>query len=120
MDVEMARSYGLSLPHTTEEMPFDEYTLTLKVAGKIFIFISLDEAEPTFSLKAPPETVAYRKEHFDCVGTGPYLNSKHWYLLRADGSIADKEIFAWIKESYDAVVAGMTKKMQAEIKNQQS
>ena len=31
------------------------------------------------------------------------MNKKHWNTVTLDGSVPDKEIFAWIDHSYDLI-----------------
>ena len=42
MDIEQIREFCLSLPETSECFPFDETTLVFKVAGKMFLYTSLE------------------------------------------------------------------------------
>ncbi len=42
MDIEQIREFCLYLPETTECFPFDETTLVFKVAGKMFLYTSLE------------------------------------------------------------------------------
>jgi len=45
MNVEELRDFCLSLKGTTEHFPFDEVTLVIKVQGKMFALIPLDNPE---------------------------------------------------------------------------
>jgi predicted DNA-binding protein (MmcQ/YjbR family) len=38
------------------------------------------------------------------------MNKKHWNTIEVDGSIPDNLLKQWIKESYDLVIKGMTRK----------
>ena len=54
MNIEEARDYCLSLPMVTEDMPFGEDCLVLRVCGKIFACIGLERSD-WFVLKCNPE-----------------------------------------------------------------
>jgi len=57
MNIEEIREYCLQKKGVTEAFPFDEVTLVFKVMGKIFLFMPLDETNPTISAKCDPERV---------------------------------------------------------------
>lgn len=54
MNVEAAREYCLSKKAATECLPFDEYSLVMKVMGKMFAMIDLESADHIV-LKCAPE-----------------------------------------------------------------
>ena len=54
MNIEELREYCLSKKGVTENFPFGEETLVFKVADKIFLLSSLDEAT-RFNAKCDPE-----------------------------------------------------------------
>ena len=45
MNIESIRTYCLSLPLVTEDMPFDDTTVVFRVLGKIFLLLDLDRPE---------------------------------------------------------------------------
>ena len=53
MDIETLREYCLSKKAVTECLPFDEYSLVMKVMGKMFALIDLEGAN-SLSLKCDP------------------------------------------------------------------
>jgi predicted DNA-binding protein (MmcQ/YjbR family) len=55
VNYEDLRDYCLSLKGTTECFPFDEVSLVLKVKGKMFALIPLDNPETQIALKCEPE-----------------------------------------------------------------
>ena len=54
MDIETAREYCLSKKAVTECLPFDEYSLVMKVMDKMFALIDLESANK-ICLKCDPE-----------------------------------------------------------------
>ena len=99
-------------------MPFGIETLTFKVAGKIFIFIALDEQPTTLSLKNTPEKIAYYKETYSCVAHGPYLNKQHWMYITTEQEIDLPEIKELIKESYQLVYSKLPKKTRTDLEGE--
>ena len=45
MNIESIRTYCLSLPLVTEDMPFDDTTVVFRVLGKIFLLLDLDRPD---------------------------------------------------------------------------
>lgn len=109
MDIESYRLFCLSLPAVEETFPFDEQTLVFKVAGKMFTATDVDFFESVNVKCDPEEAIMLREEHL-AVTPGYHMSKKHWNTVAMDGSIPDSLIKEWIKNSYDLVVAGMTKK----------
>ena len=90
-------------------MPFGEETLVFKVMGKMFALTNINEFT-SVNLKAEPEKAVELRERYESVTPGYHMNKKHWNSVRIDGSIPDREIKGWIDDSYDLVVAKLTKK----------
>lgn len=116
MDIEKIREYCLSKPGTSESLPFDETTLVFKVMSKMYCLLNM---EPPFSinLKCLPEKAIELREEFEEVLPGFHMNKKHWNTILLDGNLRDKQITEWIDDSYNLVVAGLTKKAKEELAN---
>jgi len=115
MHIESFRDYCLSLDCTEEGMPFDDKVLVFKVLGKMFALCDIDKFE-SINLKCNPERAIELRESYPAVQKGYHMSKKHWNTVLMDGSISDKLLKEWIDHSYDCVVAGMPKKVQAELK----
>jgi len=102
MDIESLRLYCISKRDATECLPFGDDTLVFKVGGKIFALANLD-GDPTVNLKCNPALAIELRERYSSVIPGYHMNKKHWNTIILDGSIPDKEVFAWIDHSYDLV-----------------
>ena len=106
---------------TTEEMPFDKETLVFKVMGKMFMLLSLGRWErgvQAINVKCDLQTAIELREQFDGVVVGAFhMNKKHWNTIKVNQSMPDAQVFKWIDHSYELVVSGMTKKLQAELKS---
>jgi predicted DNA-binding protein (MmcQ/YjbR family) len=114
MNIEELRRYCLSLPHTTEDMPFGEETLVFKVGGKIFLLTGLNG--PFYvNLKCDPEYAMELRETHLAVRPGYHMNKKHWNTVDMDGSLPDSFLYELIDHSYQQVIKTLTKKVRVEL-----
>ena len=114
MNIEEFRNYCLSFKGTTEDLPFDEKTLVFKVLGKMFALTNIDLFE-SVNLKCDPKIAIELREQYEDVLPGYHMSKKHWNTIQVNGSISDDLVYKWVKDSYDLVVAKMTKKMRLEL-----
>lgn len=114
MDLELYRDYCLSLPGTSEHLPFDHDTLVFKVGGKLFALCSIQSFE-SVNLKCEPEMAIELREQYADVMPGYHMNKKHWNTVRVNSSVSDKMILDWTKKSYDLVRSALPKKVQEEL-----
>jgi predicted DNA-binding protein (MmcQ/YjbR family) len=114
MNIEELRTYCLSLPHVTEDMPFGEDTLVFKVGGKIFLLTGLNG--PFYiNLKCEPEYALALREAHVAVRPGYHMNKKHWNTVDVDGSLKDQFLYQLIEHSYQQVVMTLTKKIRVDL-----
>ncbi len=114
MHIDECRDYCLSLPHTTESLPFDETTLVFKVKDKMFALFDIENFT-SITLKCDPEKAILLREQYPNIVIGGYhTNKKHWNTVYTNAHLSDDLIKSWIKHSFDMVVAGMPKKIQTE------
>ncbi|MBL7863056.1 MAG: MmcQ/YjbR family DNA-binding protein [Cyclobacteriaceae bacterium] len=116
MNLEFFRSHCLSKPGVTEEFPFDENTLVFKVLGKMFALTDLDQFE-SINLKCHPEKAILLREQYDAVRPGYHMNKRHWNTILMDGSVSDREVRAWIDDSYALVVASLPRSKRLELED---
>jgi predicted DNA-binding protein (MmcQ/YjbR family) len=109
MNIEQIREYCLKKKGVTEEFPFDEETLVFKVMGKIFLLASLESFPLQINIKCDPEKAFELREEYEAVQPGYHMNKKHWNTIIIDGSVPVKQVFEWIDDSYNLVVAGLKK-----------
>jgi predicted DNA-binding protein (MmcQ/YjbR family) len=113
MNIEELRTYCISKPGVTEELPFDNETLVFKVMGKIFVLTSLngwEAATPSMNVKCDPqEAVRLREKYPDQVFPGYHMNKKHWNTVYINQGLADQKIFDFIDHSYEMVVSKLPK-----------
>lgn len=116
MNLEAYRTYCLSKRGVTEETPFDKTTLVYKVMGKMFALTDLEEFT-SINLKVQPEIGEELRERYPAVEPGYHMNKKHWITVLNDGSISDKLLRQWTDNSYDLVVAGLTKSQKSALES---
>jgi predicted DNA-binding protein (MmcQ/YjbR family) len=114
MNIEEFREYCLSLPATSEDLPFDETSLVFKVGKKMFALTDL-EGPFWINLKCDPAKAIELREQHPAVSPGYHMSKKHWNTIEVDGSVSDDLIRQWTKDSYDLVVKGMTRKERESI-----
>lgn len=116
MDIETFRAYGLAKKGVTEDFPFGEDTLCLRVMGKIFALAGLDAERLSVNLKCDPDYAVELREQFSEVQPGYHMNKKHWNTVDFEGSLDNHLLFRLIDHSYDQVVKMLKKKEQEELK----
>jgi predicted DNA-binding protein (MmcQ/YjbR family) len=115
MNIESYREFCLGFPGVTEDFPFDQQTLVFKVMGKMFSLTDVDDFE-SINLKCDPEKAIQLREEFPGVKPGYHMNKKHWNTVMIDAGIPDSLLKQWTRDSYDLVVASLTRKAREELK----
>jgi predicted DNA-binding protein (MmcQ/YjbR family) len=114
MNIEEFRDYCLTKKGVSEDFPFDETTLVMKVLDKMFALGNLD-GPLSINLKCNPEKAIELRELYPAVKPGYHMSKKHWNTVEMDGTIDIKTIQTWIDDSYNLVVEKMTKAKQKEL-----
>ena len=99
----------LGKPGVVEDFPFGERVSVFKVKGKMFALSDLDERPLEVSLKCDPDLAEALRSQQPAIRAGYHLNKRHWNTVTIDGSIDDNEIEVMIQDSYDLVVAKLTR-----------
>ncbi len=102
MNIESIREHCISRKNVTESFPFGDDTLVFKTDGKIFALVNLS-GDLSINLKCEPSLALDLRERYPAVTPGYHMNKKHWNTVVIDGSVPDKEIFAWIDHSYERI-----------------
>jgi predicted DNA-binding protein (MmcQ/YjbR family) len=115
MNVEQVREFCLSLPCATEDFPFDETVLAVRVNRKIFTLIPLN-SNGRMNLKCDPERAIELREQYDpLILPGYHMNKKMWNTIDFE-SLPEKLVKELIMHSWELIVASLPKKEQAEIR----
>ena len=107
MDIEAAREYCLSKKATTEDTPFGEDVLVIRVMGKMFLCINLNT-------KCDPEYALELRERYNAIEGAWHFNKKYWNQVFLDGDADDRLIKHLMDHSYEEVIKKFTKKMRNE------
>lgn len=92
-------------------MPFGEEALVFKVMGKMFALTDITEFS-SINLKSDPDKAVELRERYEAIIPGYHMNKKHWNTVLLDGSLPERLILSLVDDSYDLVVAGLTKKLK--------
>lgn len=109
MDIEQVREYCLSKPGVTEDFPFGESTLCLRVLGKIFALMGLDSDHLSINLKAEPDYALELREQHPEVQPGFHMNKKHWNTVDFEGALDGRMLRHLLDHSYEQVVRTLKK-----------
>ncbi len=117
MNLDTLRNHCLAKPGTTAELPFGPGTLVFKVMGKMFALTG-DEPQPeSINLKCDPNDALALRDQFEGVKEGYHMNKRHWITLTFNTDVPDGLIFELIDDSYDLVVAKLTKRDRETLKS---
>lgn len=119
------REICLAFPGAFEDFPFGPETSVFKVraavsggartVAKMFALSALDDDDLAVSLKCEPTLAQQlRAAHPEITGAW-HLNKTHWNGVRLDGTLPDAMIRDLVEDSYDLVVAGLSRAQQEQL-----
>lgn len=121
MHIEQLRDFCISKKGVTEHFPFDDVTLVFKVMGKMFALTGLnnwEKGEEKINLKCDPDWAEELRGEYEGINSGWHMNKRLWNTVTINTSdVSDDLVRDLINHSYDLVVKGLTKKLQAELEN---
>jgi predicted DNA-binding protein (MmcQ/YjbR family) len=106
-----------ALPRAAAGFPFGETAAVFTVLGKMFAIVDVGDGPPRVSLKCDPGYAVALREQYPAVTAGYHLNKRHWNTVDLDGSIPEAVLDEWIQDSYDLVVDGLPRAMQAVLRS---
>ena len=115
MNLEELRSYCLQKKGALVDFPFDDVTMVIKVGGKMFILIAIDNDPLWINLKCDPFNAEGLRERYKAVTPGYHMNKRHWNTVILDNSIPDDTIKKMIDDSYELVFSKLSKKSKEQI-----
>lgn len=104
MNIEEFREFCLSLPGSSEKMPFQAFRaaqsiLAFYVGGKIFCFFDIDKFD-TCTIKCAPDMIDELKARYNAVGAPYNMTPRYWISIRFNDDMPDEEIKLHVQESY--------------------
>lgn len=110
MELSSLKTYLHNKLAVTEEQPFGPETLVYKVCGKMYALVAWQEDPLRITLKADPAQIDLQRAMFASIGPGYYMNKRHWNTIQLNGELNDAQLQGLIDDSYQLVVAKLTKK----------
>ena len=108
MKLDRLQAFTLALPHTTVVAQWGG--LVFKVAGKVFLVLSLDgHLLEGVCFKCPPEEFD-ELTAIDGSGQAPYFAKRHWVKLDDPSALPEAQLQERIRRSHALVAAGLPKK----------
>ena len=125
MNVAALRRICLGFPGAFEDYPFGPETAVFKVRAavsggarheaKMFALSALDSGDFAVSLKCEPALAEQlRAAHPEITGAW-HLNKRHWNGVRLDGALPDSMVRDMVEDSYDLVVATLSRRQQEQL-----
>ncbi|GAA2870048.1 MmcQ/YjbR family DNA-binding protein [Paenarthrobacter ilicis] len=125
MDASLLRQICLSFPGSFEDFPFGPETSVFKVRAavsggarheaKMFAMSAMNPENWSVSLKCEPALAEQlRAAHPEITGAW-HMNKTHWNGVRLDGNLPDGMIRDMVEDSYDLVVATLSRKQQEQL-----
>ena len=118
MTIAGLRNFCRTKPGSVEDYPFDPVTLVLKVGGKMYALIALDETPARINLKGDPNDNDILRQQFPSIIPGYHMNKRHWNTIILDGNLPDEFIIDQINVSYGMVYEHLPRKVRELIENQ--
>lgn len=106
MDIETFREYCLSLPGSSEKMPFEKFFhgkhsfLAFYVNGRMFCYFDIDQFDQC-NIRCSPGQADELKAVYRAVGRPYNLSPKHWISIRFNEDVSDDELKQFIRHSYE-------------------
>jgi predicted DNA-binding protein (MmcQ/YjbR family) len=110
MELSELKTYLQSKLAVTEELPFGPEALVYKVCGKMFALIAWQETPLKITLKTDPAQADLQRAMFTSIKPGYHMNKRHWNTIDCIGELTNAQLFGFIDDSYQLVVANLTKK----------
>ena len=117
MTIDKMLNYCLAKKGVSEELPFGDSVLVMKVLGKMFALIPLGTDIAKINLKVQPEVGFELRASYESVEPAFHMNKTHWITATSDGSIPERELKQWIDTSYNLVISKFTKAKKQELDN---
>jgi predicted DNA-binding protein (MmcQ/YjbR family) len=115
MTLDSIREHCLSFPQTREQLQWGD-SLLFKVAGKMFVIVSLNvERETRISFKCTPENYADLIEREGITPTRYNMWKYHWVSLEKLDTLPSRELKELMQQSYELVAAKAIKKKRKKL-----
>lgn len=110
MELSPLKTYLINKLAATEELPFGPEALVYKVCGKMYALVAWQETPLKITLKVDPAQADLQRAMFASIKPGYHMNKQHWNTIELSGELSDAQLTSLIDDSYQLVVAKLTKK----------
>jgi predicted DNA-binding protein (MmcQ/YjbR family) len=114
-DAAALRACCLGFGGAFEDFPFGPEHSVFKVEGKLFAISALERDPLAVSLKCEPDLAVRLRATYPAIAPGYHLDKRHWNTVTLDGSLPDEMVHDLIEDSYDLVVSGLPRRVQAHL-----
>jgi predicted DNA-binding protein (MmcQ/YjbR family) len=76
----------------------------------MFALIAWQETPLKITLKTDPAQADLQRAMFTSIKPGYHMNKRHWNTIDCIGELTNAQLFGFIDDSYQLVVANLTKK----------
>lgn len=111
MSIDWLRGFCLSLPHTTEQVQWED-ALVFEVGGKMYAVASLEPGENWLSLKCSDEEFVELVER-PGIFPAPYLARAHWIALESEDTLPRTELQQLLTRAHALIFAKLPRKTRA-------
>jgi predicted DNA-binding protein (MmcQ/YjbR family) len=111
VSIEWLRKVCLSLPHTTEQVQWED-NLVFKVGGRMYAVATLEPGAQWLSLKCGDEEFVELIERPGIL-PAPYLARAHWVALESENTLSRSELQQLLARGHALVFSKLPKKTQA-------
>ena len=113
MDLDWLRRFCLALPHTTEQVQWED-ALVFKVGGRMYAVARLEPGPVWLSFKCGEEEYAELIERPGVV-PAPYLARAQWAALATPEALSRPETKSLLRRSYELVFSRLPRKTRASL-----
>jgi len=107
---------GLRMTGASLRYPFDPDLPVLFVGNRMFALLGHTDGVESVNLKAEPEEAwLLRQQYPASVLPGYHMNKRHWNTVLLNGSVPADEVAAMLEQSYERVIARMTRAERREM-----
>jgi predicted DNA-binding protein (MmcQ/YjbR family) len=109
-----------SFPGAVEDYRFGDGVAVIKVGGRMFALVPLDDGTARANLKCDPDLGARAADDV-CRGSSRLPpEQRHWNTVELDGSIDDDELRDMVDHSYELVQNGLPRAQRTRLAGESS
>lgn len=112
LDYQAFYDYCLTKPGSSHDFPFGPDVSVFRVAGKMFALCNPHQEPLKINLKCEPLLAELLRDKYTAVAPGWHMSKRHWNTVTVGEDLSDAQVYDQIDQSYDLIVAGLSKKVR--------